>query len=163
LFQQKTVLSVNVIPKCRCLLSNTINWIECHIDVSFAQCCIFRCNKIYSFGRPPARWGASFGSLGGCLVMGRAWRWASLLLDCCSWWVQRQWQFGNSNGATATGKRGNSDSGVQSINCNGALGQYWGRSNGNGNGNRSNGATAFPLRSIDHVDVVWMWAWGMGV
>jgi hypothetical protein len=32
-FQQKTILSVNVIPKVLRLLSNTINWIECHVDI----------------------------------------------------------------------------------------------------------------------------------
>jgi hypothetical protein len=98
LFQQKTKLSVNVIPKWGCLLLNTINWIECHIDIDFAKCNVFHCNKICSFGRPAKRWGASFGFLGGCLVMGRAWRGASLLLiaahgDC------------KGNGARGMGQR----------------------------------------------------------
>jgi hypothetical protein len=52
-FQQKTILSMNVIPKFLGLLSNTINWIECHIDIGFAKCHIFRSNKICSSGRPP--------------------------------------------------------------------------------------------------------------
>jgi hypothetical protein len=78
-FQQKTILSMNVIPKLLGLLSSTIDWIECHIDIGFAKYHIFHCNKICSFGRPPKRWGACFGSLGECLVMWRAWRRAYLL------------------------------------------------------------------------------------
>jgi hypothetical protein len=29
---------MNVIPKFLGLLSNTINWIECHMDIGFAKC-----------------------------------------------------------------------------------------------------------------------------